>query len=136
MKWSSLAPGFAITAGVVLVGSLASNHPTYAIVAAVLIGTAIFAFLIVTERERQEKIAAWRPAAGQSIVTVLNTGRNKIGCIKALREVRPYLGLREAKDLVDAPANSPRVIARDISEELADRMRHHLEQAGFAVVVS
>ena len=60
--------------------------------------------------------AAGAPAAGATApaaeektefdVVITNAGANKIAVIKVVREFKPELGLKEAKDMVDAcPAN-------------------------------
>ena len=47
---------------------------------------------------------AGEPAEEQTVfnVVIASSGANKISVIKALRELVPTLGLKEAKDLVDA----------------------------------
>src|SRR5579859_7307583 len=51
--------------------------------------------------------AAAEPIEEQSSFTVVlkDTGANKIGVIKALREINPNLGLKEAKDLSEKPGS-------------------------------
>ena len=75
--------------------------------------------------------AAAAPAAEQTEFTVIlaDAGANKIGVIKAVREVT-NLGLKEAKDLVDgAPANVKEGVAKDE----ADSIKAQLEEAGATV---
>ena len=59
-------------------------------------------------------------------VELVEAGANKIGVIKAVREITA-LGLKEAKDLVDA---APKVIKEGVSKAEADDMKKKLEEAG------
>lgn len=62
-------------------------------------------------------------------VTVTNAGTNKIAVIKAIREFKPELGLKEAKDLVDAcPAD-----LGTMKKEAAAEAKAKLEAAGATV---
>ena len=60
-----------------------------------------------------------------------DAGGNKIGVIKAVREVT-NLGLKEAKDLVDG---APKVVKEGVSKADADTMKKKLEEAGAKVEV-
>jgi large subunit ribosomal protein L7/L12 len=73
------------------------------------------------------------PAAEQTefTVTLKDAGGNKIGVIKAVREVT-NLGLKEAKDLVDG---APKVVKEGVSKADADTMKKKLEEAGAKVEV-
>lgn len=62
-------------------------------------------------------------------VELAEAGANKIGVIKAVREITG-LGLKEAKDLVDA---APKVIKEGASKAEADDMKKKLEEAGAKV---
>ena len=64
-------------------------------------------------------------------VELKSTGDNKIAVIKAVREIT-QLGLKEAKDLVDA---APKVIKEDVKKEEAETMKKKLEAAGAQVVL-
>ncbi len=64
-------------------------------------------------------------------VELLEAGTNKIGVIKAVREITE-LGLKEAKDLVDA---APKVIKEDVSKEDAESMKKKIEDAGGKVAL-
>ena len=78
--------------------------------------------------------AATPPAEEQTEFTVVlrEAGAQKIQVIKAVREVVPNLGLKEAKDLVDsAPSN----VKEGVSKEEAQQMREKLEAAGAVVEV-
>lgn len=59
-------------------------------------------------------------------VELAEAGANKIGVIKVVREITG-LGLKEAKDLVDA---APKVIKEGVSKAEADDMKKKLEEAG------
>ena len=71
------------------------------------------------------------PAAEQTefTVTLLEAGANKIGVIKAVREVT-NLGLKEAKDLVDG---APKPVLEKASKEDAEKAKAQLEGAGATV---
>ncbi|MBP7134050.1 50S ribosomal protein L7/L12 [Patescibacteria group bacterium] len=59
-------------------------------------------------------------------VELTSAGAQKINVIKAVREITG-LGLKEAKDLVDA---APKVIKEGVSKAEADDMKKKLEEAG------
>jgi large subunit ribosomal protein L7/L12 len=77
--------------------------------------------------------AAAAPAAEQTefTVTLTEAGANKIGVIKAVREVT-NLGLKEAKDLVDG---APKVVKDGVSKADAETIRKKLTEAGAKVEV-
>ena len=77
--------------------------------------------------------AAAAPAAEQTEFTVILTeaGTNKIGVIKAVREVT-NLGLKEAKDLVDG---APKTVKEGVSKADAEAMKKKLVDAGAKVDV-
>ncbi len=64
-------------------------------------------------------------------VEVTSVGDSKINVIKAVREITG-LGLKEAKDLVDA---APKVIKAGVSKAESDEMKKKLETAGAVVTV-
>lgn len=64
-------------------------------------------------------------------VEVTSAGDSKISVIKAVREITG-LGLKEAKDLVDA---APKVIKEGVSKAESDDMKKKLEEAGAVVTV-
>ena len=64
-------------------------------------------------------------------VELTNGGSQKIQVIKALREITA-LGLKEAKDLVDA---APKIVKDGISKEEAAEMKKKLEEAGATVTL-
>ncbi|MEO6794948.1 MAG: 50S ribosomal protein L7/L12 [Mycobacterium sp.] len=61
-----------------------------------------------------------------------SAGEKKIGVIKVVREVVSGLGLKEAKDLVDA---APKPLLEKVSKEAADEAKGKLEAAGATVTV-
>ncbi|MDZ7587174.1 MAG: 50S ribosomal protein L7/L12 [Patescibacteria group bacterium] len=62
-------------------------------------------------------------------VVLTSAGANKIGVIKALREINPELGLKEAKDLAEA---APKEIGT-FKKEVAEEAKKKLETAGAQV---
>lgn len=64
-------------------------------------------------------------------VELTSAGAQKIQVIKALREVTS-LGLKEAKDLVDA---APKMVKEGVAKEEAEAMKKKLEEAGASVTV-
>ena len=79
-----------------------------------------------------EAAGAPAEAAGASSQTVVLTaaGDQKIAVIKALREINPNLGLKEAKD---ATENVPFEVAKDIKAEEAKEAADKLKAAGATV---
>jgi large subunit ribosomal protein L7/L12 len=78
--------------------------------------------------------AAAAPAAEEKteFTVVLNAaGANKINVIKVVREVTS-LGLKEAKDLVDA---APKAIKEGVSKDEAETIRKKFTEAGATVEV-
>ena len=63
-------------------------------------------------------------------VMLTDSGANKISVIKAVRELVPTLGLKEAKDLVDAP---PKQVLEGVNKETANEAKTKLETAGAKV---
>jgi large subunit ribosomal protein L7/L12 len=62
-------------------------------------------------------------------IELVSPGGQKIAAIKAVREISG-LGLKEAKDLVDA---APKVIKENVKKEEAEEMKKKLEEAGATV---
>ncbi len=58
-------------------------------------------------------------------------GGQKIACIKAVREITG-LGLKEAKDMVDA---APKVIKEGVKKDEAEKIQKQLEEAGATVTL-
>ena len=63
-------------------------------------------------------------------VVLASGGANKIAVIKAVREINPELGLKDAKDLVDA---APKTVAENLKKEAAEEAKKKLEGAGAQV---
>lgn len=64
-------------------------------------------------------------------VILNSTGDKKINVIKVVREITK-LGLKEAKDLVDA---APKVVVEKVSKEEAESVQKKLEEVGASVEV-
>lgn len=76
------------------------------------------------------------PAAAAEEKTSFNveltaTGANKIGVIKAIREIT-QLGLKEAKDLADG---APKVVKEGVAKEEAESIKAKLVEAGATVTL-
>lgn len=56
-----------------------------------------------------------------------DAGAQKIAVIKVIREIRPDLGLKEAKDLVDG---APKEVKKDMPKDEAEAAKGKLEAAG------
>jgi len=63
-------------------------------------------------------------------VILSGAGAQKIAVIKAVREIKPELGLKEAKDLVDA---APKELLKGAKKEDAEAAKAKLEAAGATV---
>ena len=59
-----------------------------------------------------------------------SAGDNKISVIKTVREIKPDLGLKDAKDLVES---APKVLLKEAKKEEAEEARKKLEAAGASV---
>ncbi len=72
------------------------------------------------------------PAEEQTVfnVVIAAAGGQKIAVIKALRELVPTLGLKEAKDLVDA---APKEVMNGVNKKTADEAKEKLTTAGATV---
>ena len=73
-------------------------------------------------------------AEEQTEFTVVLTagGDKKINVIKEVRAVRPDLGLKEAKDLVEG---APQNVKENVSKQEAEEIKKKLEEAGATVSV-
>src|ERR1700759_1557401 len=73
-------------------------------------------------------------AEEQTEFTVVLTagGDKKINVIKEVRSVRPDLGLKEAKDLVEG---APQPVKENISKQEAEDVKKKLEEAGATVQI-
>jgi large subunit ribosomal protein L7/L12 len=78
--------------------------------------------------------AAGGAEAAQDEFTVIleNAGSQKIAVIKEVRGLNSSLGLKEAKDLVDA---CPATLLEKASKETADKAKAALEAAGATVTI-
>ena len=65
-------------------------------------------------------------------VILASGGDKKINVIKEVRGVRPDLGLKEAKDLVEA---APAPVKENISKQEAEEIKKKLEEAGATVQI-
>jgi large subunit ribosomal protein L7/L12 len=65
-------------------------------------------------------------------VVLTSAGAGKINVIKVVREVVAGLGLKEAKDLVDA---APKAIKEGVSKEEAEDIKAKLTEAGATVEI-
>jgi large subunit ribosomal protein L7/L12 len=83
--------------------------------------------------------AAGAPAAGAAPaeeqttfnVELTNSGANKIGVIKVVRELT-QIGLKDAKDLVDG---APKMVKEGVGKAEAEEMKKKLETAGAKVTL-
>ena len=73
-------------------------------------------------------------AEEQTEFTVVLTagGDKKINVIKEVRGVRPDLGLKEAKDLVEG---APATLVENVSKQAAEEIKKKLEEAGATVSI-
>ena len=73
-------------------------------------------------------------AEEQTEFTVVLTGGGdkKINVIKEVRGVRPDLGLKEAKDLVEG---APQNVVENVSKQVADEVAKKLTDAGASVTI-
>ncbi|MCR5875348.1 50S ribosomal protein L7/L12 [Phenylobacterium sp. J426] len=73
-------------------------------------------------------------AEEQTEFTVVLTagGDKKINVIKEVRGVRPDLGLKEAKDLVEG---APQNVKENVSKQEAEEIKKKLEEAGASVQI-
>lgn len=78
-----------------------------------------------------EAAAATAGATAQTVV-LTNAGTNKIAVIKALREINPNLGLKEAKDMTE---KLPAEVLKDAKADDAKSAIEKLKAAGASVEV-
>ncbi len=80
-------------------------------------------------------VAGAAPAAEEKTefdVIIKAAGDKKLAVIKAVREINPNLGLKEAKDLVES---LPQPIKNGVSKEEADKVAEALKAAGAEVEI-
>lgn len=77
------------------------------------------------------------PAAAEAVaektefdVVLANAGANKIAVIKAVRTLKPDLGLAEAKAFVES---APKSVLEGVKKDVADNAKKVLEEAGAQV---
>jgi len=73
-------------------------------------------------------------AEEQTEFTVILTGggEKKINVIKEVRSIRPDLGLKEAKDLVEG---APQNVKENVSKQEAEEIKAKLEAAGASITI-
>ena len=65
-------------------------------------------------------------------VVLKSAGAQKLKVIKVVREVKPGLGLKEAKELVDG---APSTLAEGISKEAAEELKKKMEEVGAEIEI-
>ena len=65
-------------------------------------------------------------------VELTDAGASKINVIKAVRTVKPGLGLADAKKIVES---APAILLEGVSKEEADKAKAELEKAGAKVTI-
>ncbi len=63
-------------------------------------------------------------------VVLKDAGSEKINVIKAVREINPDLGLKEAKEVVES---APQTLREEVKKEDAEEMKKKMEEAGAKV---
>lgn len=78
--------------------------------------------------------AAAEPAEEKTEFDVIlkEAGPKKLNVIKIVREVKPGLGLKEAKEMVDG---APSTLAEGIAKEAAEEMKKKFEEAGAVIEI-
>ncbi|MBI5127075.1 50S ribosomal protein L7/L12 [Candidatus Roizmanbacteria bacterium] len=73
--------------------------------------------------------AAAAPAEEKTTFTVMlsASGDNKLGVIKAVREILPNLGLMDAKKLVES---APKELLKEVKKDVAEEAKKKVEAAG------
>lgn len=85
----------------------------------------------VAEQVESQEAPASEGGASQTVI-MTNAGDKKIEVIKALREINPNLGLKEAKD---ATENLPYEVIKDVKPEVAKEAAEKLKAAGATVEI-
>ena len=65
-------------------------------------------------------------------VVLKEAGAQKLKVIKVVREVKPGLGLKEAKALVD---EAPSTLAEAVSKEAAEELKKKMEEVGAVIEI-
>ena len=89
---------------------------------------------LVKEMEEKFGVSAAAPVVAGAVAAAPaeEAGAKKLNVIKIVREVKPGLGLKEAKDMVD---NAPSTLAEGISKEAAEEMKKKFEDAGAVIEI-
>jgi|SRR3989344_4601877 len=88
--------------------------------------------VVATAASGSEAASDAEPVEEQTVFNVVlaTTGANKISVIKAIRELVPTLGLKEAKDLADT---APKEIMVGVNKKTAEEAKEKLTAAGATV---
>jgi len=102
--------------------------------------TVIEAADLVKQLEEKWDVSAAAPAAGDDAgaaeekdsfdVILVGDGGNKVQAIKAVRAIKSELGLKEAKELVEA---APKALLEGVGKDEAEEAKKKLEEAGAKV---
>lgn len=95
----------------------------FGVSASAMVASAPAASVAGTQEEPKEEQTVFN-------VVVASSGANKIAVIKALRELVPTLGLKEAKDLVDG---APKEVMMQVNKKTAEEAKTKLTAAGATV---
>ena len=96
---------------------------------------------LVKEMEEKFGVSAAAPVVAGGAVAAAKTefdvvlkeaGAQKLKVIKVVREVKPGLGLKEAKDLVD---NCPSTLGEALPKEAAEELKKKLEEVGAVIEI-
>ncbi len=95
-------------------------------------GVSAAATMVAAQPAAGDAAADAEPKEEQTVFNVMLTasGANKIAVIKALRELVPTLGLKEAKDLVDG---APKEAMTQVNKKTAEEAKTKLTTAGATV---
>jgi large subunit ribosomal protein L7/L12 len=104
----------------------------YGVTAAAPVGVAAAPAAGVGPAAAGGETAAAAEEQSEFTATLSEIGPNKIPVIKVVRELTG-LGLKEAKDLVDA---TPKAVKEGVSREEADKIKAALEEQGAKVEIS
>ena len=96
------------------------------------VSAAMMATSNVVGAANSQQTADAEPVEEQTVFNVVLTssGANKIAVIKALRELVPTLGLKDAKDLVDA---APKEVMTQVNKKTGEEAKTKLTTAGATV---
>lgn len=80
-----------------------------------------------TSASEAETTSADKEEKSTFTVVLSTSGNNKLGVIKAVREILPNLGLMDAKKLVES---APKDLLTDVKKEVAEEAKKKIENAG------